>query len=161
MIIMTLQACLDKIRKKTGGKTPDDFFALANVNKTGRRTAMRYLILIKSVEGKMGPPPPALMQAIAAIGGEATQAGALVETRGLLPTAAGALVRVSGGRITVTDGPFAEGKEVIGGYAAYEVASKEEAIRWSRRFMELHAEHWPGWEGETEIRQVMAPPQAG
>ena len=79
----------------------------------------------------MGPPPPALMQAIAAIGGEATQAGVLVDTGGLLPTAAGALVRVSGGKITVTDGPFAEGKEVIGGYAAYEVASKEEAIRWS------------------------------
>lgn len=117
---------------------------------------MRYLILIKSVEGSMGPPPRSLMQAIGAIGVEATQAGVLVETGGLLATAQGALVRVSGGKVTVIDGPFAEGKEVAGGYAAYEVASKDEAISMCRRFMELHAEHWPGWEGESEIRQVMA-----
>ena len=122
---------------------------------------MRYLIMIKSVEGKMGLPPPALMQAIAALGMEATKAGVLVETAGLLPTATGAIVRVAGGTITITEGPFAEAKDVTGGYAIYDVASKEDALNWSKRFMELHAEHWPSWEGESEIRQVMAPPKSG
>jgi len=71
-----------------------------------------------------------------------------------MPSALGARVRLSGGKLTVTDGPFAEAKEVIGGYAVFQVSSKEEAIEQTVRFMELHKKHWPGWEGETEIRQV-------
>lgn len=57
----------------------------------------------------------------------------------------------------MTDGPFSEAKEVIGGYAVYSVKSKEEAVEFARRFMELHREHWPGWEGETELRQIFDP----
>ncbi len=71
-----------------------------------------------------------------------------------MPSALGARVRLSGGKLTVTDGPFAEAKEVIGGYAVFQVSSKEEAIEQTVRFMELHKKHSPGWEGETEIRQV-------
>jgi hypothetical protein len=50
----------------------------------------------------------------------------------------------------VTDGPFTEAKEVVGGYAQFELKSKEEAVESAVRFMELHKKHWPGWEGETE-----------
>jgi hypothetical protein len=57
----------------------------------------------------------------------------------------------------VTDGPFTEAKEIVGGYAQFELKSKEEAIEGAVRFMELHKKHWPGWEGETEIRQMMRP----
>ncbi len=88
------------------------------------------------------------------LGEEGARAGVLVETGGLLPSALGAHVRLSGGKLSVTDGPFTEAKELIGGYAVYDVKSKEEVIEWTRRFMQLHKEHWPGWEGESEIRQI-------
>ncbi|MEP0322666.1 YciI family protein, partial [Bauldia litoralis] len=70
--------------------------------------------------------------------------------------AAGAEVRISGGTVSVTDGPFSEAKEVIGGFAIYDVASREEAVAWTERFMDLHRKHWPGWEGVSEIRQMYA-----
>ena len=57
----------------------------------------------------------------------------------------------------MTDGPFTEAKEVVGGYAELELKSKEEAIEAAVNFMELHKKHWPGWEGETEIRQIFGP----
>jgi hypothetical protein len=114
---------------------------------------MRFMVMIKSTESS-GPPPRALLEAIAQLGAEGAKAGVLVETAGLLPTAMGARVRLSKGKVTVTDGPFAEAKEVIGGYAVYEVASKQEAVEWTSRFIDLHREHWPGWEGEAEVRQV-------
>ena len=76
---------------------------------------------------------------------------------GLGPTALGARVRLSGGQLTVIDGPFTEAKEVVGGYAQFELKSKQEAVEGALRFMELHKKHWPGWEGETEIRQMFGP----
>src|SRR5947208_133153 len=76
---------------------------------------------------------------------------------GLKSTAEGARVRVSGGQVTVRDGPFTEAKEVVGGYAQFDLKSKEEAIESAVRFMELHKKHWPGWEGETEVRQMFGP----
>jgi hypothetical protein len=117
---------------------------------------MRFMTMVKSAE-KSGPPPPSLMAAIAKLGEQAAKEGVLVETGGLMPTALGARVRLTGGKLFVTDGPFMETKEVIGGYAVYEVSSKEEAIEHTRRFMQLHIDHWPGWEGETEIRQIFGP----
>lgn len=114
---------------------------------------MRFMTLVRSAETG-APPPQALMDAIAKLGEESAKAGVLVETGGLFPTAMGARVRLSGGKLTTTDGPFAEAKEVIGGYAVYQVESKQEAVEWTRRFMQLHKDHWSGWEGETEIRQV-------
>jgi hypothetical protein len=76
---------------------------------------------------------------------------------GLGPTALGARVRLSGGQVAVIDGPFSEAKEVIGGYAQFELKSKEEAVKSAVRFMELHKQYWPGWEGETEVRQMFGP----
>jgi hypothetical protein len=75
-------------------------------------------------------------------------------SRGLAPTAASARVRLSRGKLTVTDGPFTEAKEVVGGYAVFELKSKQEAVDAAVRFMELHKQHWPGWEGETEVREI-------
>jgi hypothetical protein len=116
---------------------------------------MRYMTMIQSVENSpAGPPPMELMQAIAKLGEEATKAGVLVETGGLGPTATGARIRVSGGKINISDGPFAEAKEVVGGYAVYEVRTREEAVEWARRFMQLHIEHWKGWEGEAQVRPI-------
>jgi len=85
---------------------------------------------------------------------DAAKAGVFVEMGGLLPTAMGARVRLAGGKVTVTDGPFSEAKEVIGGYAVYDVKTKAEAIEWTKRFLDLHKKHWPSWEGEVEVRQL-------
>jgi hypothetical protein len=117
-------------------------------------TIMKFMVMIKGSE-QAGPPPAGLMMGIAQLGKEAADAGVLVQTGGLLPSAMGARIRLERGKINFTDGPFTEAKEVIGGYAVYDVASKEEAIKWSTRFMELHKQHWPGWDGEAEIRQIM------
>ena len=81
----------------------------------------------------------------------------MVGSGGLGPTALGASVRLSRGEIRVTDGPFTEAKEVVGGYAQFDLTSKEEAIKSAVKFMELHKQHWPGWEGETEVRQMFGP----
>ena len=117
---------------------------------------MRFMMIIKHAE-KQGPPPQQLMDAITKLAEEETKAGTMIGSGGLGPTAQGARVRVSGGKVTVTDGPFTETKEVVGGYAQFELRSKEEAIISAVRFMELHKQHWPGWEGETEVRQMFGP----
>ena len=117
---------------------------------------MRYMMIVKHKEAQ-GMPPKELMDAIGKLTEEAIKDGTLLGNGGLLPTAAGANVRLSGGRVTVTDGPFTEAKEIIGGYALFELKSKEEAIEGAVRFMELHKKHWPGWEGETEVRQIFGP----
>ena len=113
---------------------------------------MRFMMIVKSVE-KSGPPPKALMDAVAKLAEAATKAGEMIESGGLASTATGVRVRLSGGKVTVTDGPFTEAKEVFGGYAVFELKTKQEAIEGAVRFMELHKQYWPGWEGETEIRQ--------
>ncbi len=121
---------------------------------------MRFMMMVKSSE-KSGPPPKALMDAIAKAGEEAGRAGTMIGTGGLGPTALGARVRLVGGKITVIDGPFTEAKEVLGGYAQFELKSKQEAIESAVGFMELHKQYWPGWEGETEIRQMFGPEDFG
>jgi hypothetical protein len=117
---------------------------------------VRFMMIVKHAENQ-GPPPKQLMDAIAKLAEEAVKAGTMLGTGGLGPTGQGARVRLSGGEVTVTDGPFTEAKEVIGGYAQFELKSKEEAIESAVRFMELHKKHWPGWEGETEVRQMFDP----
>ena len=116
---------------------------------------MRYMTMIKVVEGKYGPPPPALMQAMGKLQEDATKAGVLVEVGGLKNSATGASLRLANGKITVMDGPFTEAKELIGGYAVYDTKTKEECIEWARRFLAIHKEHWPGFEGEVELREMM------
>jgi hypothetical protein len=121
---------------------------------------MRFMSVVKSSENlRLGPPPQSLMEAMDRLGQEAMKAGAMVDMGGLLPSSMGGYrLRLSGGELSVTDGPFSEAKEVIGGYAVFEVKSTEEALEWARSFMELHRQHWPEWEGETELRQMFEGP---
>ena len=113
---------------------------------------MRFMMIVKSAENS-GPPPKALMDAMAKIAEEATKSGEMIDSGGLASTARGARVQLSGGKVAVTDGPFTEAKEVFGGYAVFELKSKKEAIERAVAFMELHRQHWPGWEGVTEVRE--------
>src|SRR5918993_4203577 len=114
---------------------------------------MRYLVLLKSASQPSTPPPPELMAAIMALGEEATNAGALLDTQGLQPSAAGSRVTLARGTLNAADGPFTESKELIS-YALYDVRSKEDAVEWTNRFLKLHVELWPGWEGEADVLKV-------
>lgn len=125
---------------------------------------MRYMMMIKATpESEAGlPPDPALMAAVAKHAEDGFKSGVLVATGGLAPSATGARVKLAGGRTTVTDGPFAEAKELVGGYAIIEAASRDEAIRIGREFMQLHADVLgPSYEGEMEIRQLFGPQDFG
>jgi hypothetical protein len=114
------------------------------------------MMLVKSAENS-GPPPKALMDAIAKEAEEAAKAGMMLQSGGLAPMAMSSRVRLSQGKLTTIDGPFAETKEVVGGFAMFEFKSKEEAVASAVKFMELHKQHWPGWNGETEVRQIFGP----
>jgi hypothetical protein len=116
---------------------------------------MRYIVLLKGAQ-PAGPPPDALMDGIMKLGAEATAEGAMLDNAGLAPSAAGARVQLTGGQLSVMDGPFAEAKEFIS-YALYEVRSKEEAVEWTSRFIRLHQDLWPGWEGEADVLKLFGP----
>jgi hypothetical protein len=116
---------------------------------------MKYLSFIRHAESyRQTPPPPALMEAMGVFVKKSLEDGTLVETGGLLPSKDGARLRLANDKITVTDGPFTETKEVIGGWAILNAGSKAEAIRIATAFMELHRKHWPGFEGESEVRAM-------
>jgi hypothetical protein len=117
---------------------------------------MRFMMLVKHAENQ-GPPPKEFLDAMTKIGEEAVKSGAMVVNGGLAPTANSTRIRLSRGQVNAVDGPFAEAKEVVGGFAIFELKSKEDAIEGAKRFMELHKKYWPGWEGETEVRQVLGP----
>jgi hypothetical protein len=118
---------------------------------------MRFMMLVKHAEKYSGPPPKELMDALAKLSEDANKNGTIVASGGLAPTAMSTRVRVSRGQLTTVDGPFTEAKEIVGGYAVLDFKSKEEAIEGAKRYMELHKKYWPGWEGETEVRQVIGP----
>jgi len=118
---------------------------------------MRFMMLVKHAEKFSGPPPKELMDALAKLSEEADKNGTIVASGGLAPTAMSKRIRLSRGQISTIDGPFTEAKEIVGGYAVLDFGSKEEAIEGAKRFMELHKKYWPGWEGETEVRQVIGP----
>ena len=123
---------------------------------------MRFMAIVKPGKdyeaGK--PPSPELMAAMGKLSQEQQKLGVFVLGGGLLPSSQGHKVRMAGGRITVTDGPFAETKEVIGGFAILNYANHEEAIAGARRVMEIHAQH--GFtELEIELRAMMDPADCG
>src|SRR5688572_14879295 len=115
---------------------------------------MRYLMIVKGDEnfGASGPPPKELMDAIGELMQEAVKSGKIVSMGGLQHSSKGASVRSTRGKLRVTDGPFTETKEVIGGFTIMELASKEEAIEEARKFVELHRKHFPAWDCECEVR---------
>jgi hypothetical protein len=119
---------------------------------------MKYLSFIRHSESyRASPPPPALMEAMHEFVQRSLKDGTVVDTGGLLPSKDGARVRLEDGEITVKDGPFTESKEIIGGWAILNAATKAEAIRIATEFMELHRKHWPGFEGESELRPMFDP----
>ena len=113
---------------------------------------MRFMCFLKSDETSEAgtPPDPELMAKMGDFVEQAVNAGVLLATDGLHPSSKGARVSLSGGKFTVTDGPFAETKELVASYALVQVASKDDAIEWTRRFMSVLGE-----DCECEIRQVL------
>lgn len=112
---------------------------------------MRFLAIYKTKETNT-PPTAEHMASMGALIDEMTRAGTLIATEGCLPSALGARVRRDGASITVTDGPFTEAKEVVGGFALIRASSLREAIALTRRFLEVAGD------GESEIRQIYEPP---
>jgi len=118
---------------------------------------MKYLMLIKSSERYRGDAiPQALLDAMGKFVDEGFKSGVLKDTAGLKSTSEGFRVRSSAGKLHMTDGPFTEAKEVIGGFAMVDVESKEKAREVAQQFMELHRVHWPSFDGECEVRPVDA-----
>jgi hypothetical protein len=119
---------------------------------------MKYLSFIRHSESyRETPPPPALLEAMGKFVERSFKNGTVVDTGGLLPSKDGMRLRLADGKITVTDGPFTESKEVIGGWAILNASSKAEVIRIAAEFMELHLKYWPGFEGESEVRPMFDP----
>lgn len=118
---------------------------------------MQFMTMLKMREDA-GPPPPDFFEAMGTYIARVAASGKLITTGGLLPSSAGAEVRATAGRVVVTHGPFTEATELVGGYAVFEADSRDEAIRLATEFVQLHVDHWPGWEGSAEIRQIIEPP---
>lgn len=115
---------------------------------------MQYMFLVSGAEdGKQ--PPARLFEEIDKLAEREIAAGRLIARGGLLPTATGG-VRIESrrGKLKTTDGPFAETKEVLGGFSIFEFATREEALAAAQSFMDLHRELWPEWEGVCEMRQM-------
>jgi len=125
---------------------------------------MRFMLIARATKDSEAgaPPDPRLVAAIGKLAEELTRSGVMVGMGGLAPSSKGALLRLSGGKVTVTDGPFSEAKELIGGYAIAEVKSKEEAVELARRFLTIHAEILgPSYEAVSEVRQFFEPADCG
>jgi len=114
---------------------------------------MRFLSIYKTVETNT-PPSLEHMTRMGTLIEESIKDGVLLATEGCLPSALGARVRLSGGKVTVTDGPFTETKELVGGFAILQANSKEEAIELARKFLDVAGD------GECEIRQLFTAPDS-
>ena len=112
---------------------------------------MRFLTIFRAVE-REAPPSQGEIEAMGKLIQEMAEAHVLTTTEGCKPSRHGARVRRAGGQLVASDGPFTEAKEVIGGFAILEVASKEEAIAWTKRFMDV------GGDGECEIHELYEVP---
>jgi hypothetical protein len=121
---------------------------------------MKFMMIAKATKDSEAgkPPDPRLMAAIGTLAEEMARAGVLVTMGGLAPSSMGARLRLADGKVTITDGPFTEAKEIIGGFAIIDVKSKAEALELARRFWELHAEVLgPSYVGEGEVRPLFEP----
>jgi len=114
----------------------------------------RYMTLIRINENDApeGGPSPELMERMGALFEEITKSGAMLDTAGLKPTTEATRLTWSGGKLTTTDGPFTETKEVVGGYAILQVKDRAEALEWARRFLQVHEDFWTV---EAEVREIV------
>ena len=116
---------------------------------------MKYLMMIKHDESYRNQEiPKGLLDAMGPFVEAKMKSGAILDTAGLKASADGFRVRSSGGKLKVTDGPFTEAKELVGGYALADVKSREEALALAREFMDLHRIHWPEFDGTCEVRPL-------
>jgi hypothetical protein len=120
---------------------------------------MRYLCFVKMDEAEANP-PAALMEAMGEHVGAGFTSSVLLDAGGLYGKADAVEFRVSGGKLSVTDGPYAEAKEVIGGWAIIKVDTEDEARAEGQKMADLHLEHWPTWEGAIEMRRIAEPDEA-
>jgi hypothetical protein len=97
------------------------------------------------------------MEAMGKLSDREIKAGRMLDNGGLMPVAMGAQVKITDGKLSVVDGPFVESKEMIGGYAIFELRDKAEAVASATEFMQLHLDHMPGWEGTCEVRILVTP----
>ena len=113
----------------------------------------RFLSMIRIDENNTpeGGPSPELMQRMGELIEEITKAGVMLQTEGLTPSAQGKRVHYSGGELSVTDGPFTESKEVVGGYAIMQCKDMDEAVEWTKRFLKVHEEFWTV---TCEVREI-------
>ena len=117
---------------------------------------MRIMYIVTSSQPMRGP-TPALMEAMGKLADREIKAGRMLDTGGLMPVSMGAQVKIADGKLSVVDGPFVETKEMIGGYAIFELRDKQEAVASAKEFMQLHLDHMPGWEGTCEVRMFATP----
>jgi hypothetical protein len=123
---------------------------------------MRHLMLIrvdaKDYEAGMRPPQP-LVEAMGPLLGEWAKKGVLLAADGLRPTSEGKRLRIGGGKLSVSDGPFTEAKEVIGGFFLLQTDTVDEALALTREFVQLHADVCgPSFVLECELRRIDEPP---
>lgn len=114
---------------------------------------MRYMMIVRHVPSDRGPSPE-LMEAMHALAVREVNAGRMVADGGLFPQSDGARLKLGNGKVEVVDGPFAETKEVIGGFAIFELPDLDAAIASARDFLDLHVRYLPGWEGTLEVRPI-------
>ncbi len=116
---------------------------------------MRVIAFVKS--DMSVPPTQELHEAIRKLGDREMKAGRLLDTGGLAPPDQGAQVRLQNGKVSVLDGLFAESKEVIGGYAMFELRNMDEAVALAVELLNLHKGLCPGWGGSVELRPLAGP----
>src|SRR5215470_8425456 len=133
--------------------------AIAPTARLSRSSQMRFMYIVTSAHN--GPPTPELLQAMHKLADREIKAGRMLDNGGLMPLATGVRVRIADNKLSVIDGPFVEAKEVIGGYAIFELRDKEEALAMAREFMQLHLDHMPDWEGTCELRAFATPDMEG
>ena len=114
---------------------------------------MRVMVIVKATKNSEagGKPSDKMLAEMGAFNEELVKAGVMLAGEGLQSSAKGKRIKFSGEKRTVTDGPFTETKEVIGGYAMLKAASMDEALKWTSRFLDVHGDEW---EVECEVRQV-------
>ena len=116
---------------------------------------MRFMYIVTSPQPV--PPTPALMEAIGKLADREIKAGRMIDNGGLMPLSTGARIQIKDSQLSVIDGPFIEAKEIIGGYAIFELSGKDEAVAMAKEFMQLHKDYMPGWEGTCELRAFASP----
>lgn len=118
---------------------------------------MRYMMFIQHKEvGSDVDVPKSLHVAMGEFVTAELQSGRLVDTQGLKPSKDGKRIRSHNGKLSFTDGPFTESKELVGGYALVEAKSWDEALELATKFMEIHRVHWPEFDCTCEVRPVDA-----